>query len=136
MATNNQFQNLIREGIVSSTDPSTCTVRVTFPDKDDLVSAPLPVLTRGSKNNKDYWMPDVGESVVCIFLPNNTNGNNDGFCIGTHYNSVDKPPVNSQDKRHIKFSDGTTIEYDRSTSTLKINCVGDVIINGSTVNIN
>jgi len=133
MATNNVVENLIRDGIVSSTNPANCTVRVTFPDKDDLVSGDLRVLTRGSKNNKDYWLPDVGESVVCLFLP---NGNNEGFCLGTYFNEVDKPPVNDLDKRHMKFIDGTTIEYDRKTHTLAINCKGSVIINGQTINLN
>ena len=51
MVTENMIKNLIREGIVSSTNPQNCTVRVVFGDKDDGVSADLPVLVRGSKNN-------------------------------------------------------------------------------------
>ncbi len=56
------LKNLIRDGIVSSTDPSTMTARVTFPDRDDLVSYPLEVLSHGSQDNKHYWMPGVGAS--------------------------------------------------------------------------
>lgn len=133
MVTDNVLENIIRDGIVSSTNPANCTVRVTFPDKDDLVSGDLKVLTRGSKDNKDYWMPDVGESVVCLFLP---NGNNEGFCLGTYFNDVDRPPVNDQNKRHMKYSDGTIIEYDRQSHTLSIDCVGNVIVNGKTINLN
>lgn len=73
------FQKIIRVGKVSSTNPAAMTVRVTFPDEAGLVSDDLHVLCQGSKSDKDYWMPDVGEQVVCIFLP---NGRNTGIASG------------------------------------------------------
>ena len=76
------LKNLIRDGIVSSTDPSNMTVRVTFPDRDDLVSYPLEVLSHGSQDNKHYWMPGVGEQVLCLFLPQNNNLSQ-GYILGT-----------------------------------------------------
>lgn len=143
------LQNIIRLGRVSSTDPAKATVRVLFEDKDNMVSYDLPVIMNNTLKNKDYYMPDVGESVVCIFLP---NGLVQGFVLGAVYSEVDKPPINSQDKRHIRFDDGTTVEYDRSKSSLAVDCVGDInikaggkinmiasgkiTINGATVDIN
>ena len=117
------LKNIIRTGQVSSTDPSTCSVRVAF--EDGLVSYDLPVVVPQSLNNKDYCLPDVGEHVVCIFLP---TGNAQGFCLGSFYSDADDPPVSSQDKRHVKFADGTFVEHDRSSSTLTIDCKGSVII--------
>lgn len=84
------LKNLIRDGIVSSTDPATMTARVTFPDRDDLVSYPLEVLSHGSQDNKHYWMPGVGEQVLCLFLPQDNNLSQ-GYILGTTYNAKDSP---------------------------------------------
>ena len=43
----------IRVGRVSSVDTANASARVTFPDHDDIVSAPLKVLMRGCKSAKD-----------------------------------------------------------------------------------
>ena len=57
-------KNVIRSGRISSINPKNGTARVVFADKDNLVSYDLPVLQRSTLKNKDYGMPDVGESVV------------------------------------------------------------------------
>jgi len=119
------LKNLIRVGRVSSVDPTACTARVAFEDQANLVSYKLPVLVRGSLQNKDYWLPDPGEQVLCLFLP---SGNAQGFIIGSLYSNQDKPPMGSQNKRYINFSDGTTIEYDRATHTLMIDAKGPINI--------
>lgn len=127
------FKNLIRVGIVSSTNPAVCTARVAFEDRSAVVSFDLPILVRGSLKTKDYWMPDPGEQVLCIFLP---SGNAQGFILGSIYSEKDKPPVSDGDKRHISFSDGTQIEYDQSTHILTIDIKGpiNIVVNGD-VNI-
>jgi phage baseplate assembly protein V len=119
------FKNLIRVGIVSSINPEKCTARVAFGDRSNVVSYELPILVRGSLKNKEYWMPDTDEQVVCIFLP---SGNAQGFILGSLYSQKDVPPVVDENKRHISFSDGSTIEYDRSAHALTINAVGSVNI--------
>ncbi|TEB13358.1 phage baseplate assembly protein V [Pelotomaculum propionicicum] len=117
------LKNLIRVGIISSTSPENCTARVAFEDRAAMVSFDLPVLVRGSLQNKDYWMPEPGEQVVCLFLP---SGVAQGFILGSVYSSKDNPPVTDGNKRHIKFADGTTIEYDRTTHTLAIDAKGPI----------
>ena len=119
------LKNLIRVGIVSSASPEACTARVAFGDRSSIVSYDLPVLVRGALQNKDYWLPDPGEQVVCLFLP---SGNAQGFILGSLYSAKDAPPVSSRDKRHIKFSDGTTVEYDRGTHTMSIDAKGPINI--------
>ena len=119
------LKNLIRVGSVSAINPEKCTARVVFADRSEVVSFELPVLVRGSLRNKDYWMPDPGEQVVCLFLP---SGNAQGFIIGSIYSERDKPPVTEGNKRHMLFSDGTVIEYDSSTSKLLIDAKGSVEI--------
>jgi phage baseplate assembly protein V len=127
------LKNLARVGRVSSINPADATVRVVFEDRENMVSYDLPVIVRQSMRNKDYWLPDVGEQVLCMFLP---SGNAQGFCLGSFYSEVDTLPVSSQNKRHIRFEDGTSIEYDRGTHTLTIQAQGPVnIVAAGNVNI-
>lgn len=139
------IKRLIRVGTVSSVNAAAGTVRVAFAAQDDMVTYELPVITRGSKNNKDYWLPDVDEQVLCLFLPNTSGrGVCDGFVLGTFYSSVDAPVENSGDVHAVKYGDGTIIKHDRSTGKLTINATGDidiiaggkVIINGQTIYLN
>lgn len=139
------IKRLIRVGTVSSVNAAEGTVRVAFAAQDDMVTYELPVITRGSKNNKDYWLPDVDEQVLCLFLPNTSgHGVCDGFVLGTFYSSVDAPVENSGDVHAVKYGDGTIIKHDRSTGKLTINATGDidiiaggnVTINGQTINLN
>lgn len=139
------IKRLIRVGTVSSVNAAAGTVRVAFAAQDELVTYEMPVITRGSKNNKDYWLPDVDEQVLCLFLPNTSGrGVCDGFVLGTFYSSVDAPVENSGDVHAVKYGDGTIIKHDRSTGKLTINATGDidiiaggnVTINGQTINLN
>lgn len=133
MAIDSHTKNLIRMGRVSSTDPGTMTVKVVFEDKDNLVSDSIPVLARGSSRNKDYWLPDVGEQVCCLMLP---NGHNAGICLGSYYSESDPSGRYGQDVRRIDFGDGTYLSYNRASHELEINCVGHVVIQGQIVDIN
>jgi len=119
------LRELVRVGIVTQTYPDKATVRVQMVDVDDTVSYELPVIMRKTLKDKDYWMPDVGEHVVCLFLG---QGLEQGFVLGAIYSEADKVPVIEQNKRHIEFEDGTVIDYDRIAHRLYINCVGEVNI--------
>ena len=118
------IKNLIRVGRVSSVNAANCTARVAF-EAQGIVSYDLPIIVPQTMKNKDYALPDVGEQVLCIFLP---TGNAAGFILGSLYSTVDKPPLSSADKRGTTFSDGTHIEYDRSSNTLMIDCKGPINI--------
>jgi phage baseplate assembly protein V len=129
---NNILKNLIRIGRVSAVDPAKATARVVF-EAHDLVSYDLPILQRQTMKNKDYWLPDVGEHVICIFLP---TGNAEGFILGAIYSKEDQPLVTSPDKRAIFFEDGSFIEYDRASHILTINVKGPVnIVASGNVNV-
>lgn len=129
------MKNLIRFGIVSSVDPKKCTARVTFPDRDNLVSAELPILQAVGLKNKSYFLPDVNESVVCLMMPNDPLSRG-GFILGSFFNDKTAPPADNRDISRIKFEDGTAISYDRAAHELRIDCVGKIFINGSEVRIN
>lgn len=117
--------NMIRVGIVVATYPAETKVRVQFFDEDDIVSHKLSVVYSKTHKDKEYWMPDIGEMVLCLFLP---YGEDDGFVIGSLYNTIDKPVDSSQDVKSFTFGDGTKIEYNRNTHQLKVHSVGDITI--------
>lgn len=109
-------------GIVTATDVATCKVRVQFQDQDAVVSDWLPVMQKKTLKDKVYWMPDINEHVVCLLDDNEEFG----VVLGAIYSDADTPPVTSQDKFHIKFEDGTTVEYDRSSHKLSADVKGDI----------
>ena len=112
---------LVRVGIVTGVDETRGTVRVQFGDADYLISYDLPVLFSKTHADKCIHMPDLGEHVTCIFLP---NGQEEGFVLGAFYSKGDAVPVASRDKRHIKFKDGSWFEYDRAAHKLSGHVVG------------
>lgn len=139
------LRNVLRVGCVSSTNPAAGTARVYFPDKDNDVSKELFILNRASKDNKDYWVPDVDEQVLCLFLPNiSGNGIQEGFILGSFYSTEDAPVLASNDKRGIHFSDGSYVVHDRATGNLDVHASGNInitangtiTINGAVVYIN
>ncbi|MDX5091601.1 phage baseplate assembly protein V [Lactobacillus crispatus] len=126
------LKNLVRVGIVSSVDYQKGTAKVAFEDRDDMVSPDLQILGKNSYSNKDYWLPEPEEQVLCLFLP---NGNAQGFILGSLYNDEDKLPIKNKNKRHVRFGDGTFIDYDRETHTLTIDFLlpGKIVINNAEV---
>jgi phage baseplate assembly protein gpV len=99
-----------RVGIVQQQDPARAKVRVVFPDYDEVISWWLPVVFAKTQNDKAYWMPDVGEQVVCLMDLRDEAG----AVLGAIYSNADVPPVNSADKFHLEFRDGASFDYDRA----------------------
>ena len=128
-------RELVRVGIVTSTNPEKNTCRVTFEDKDNLVSGDLRILHRGSSATKDYWMPAVNDEVVCIF-PTNDENYCDGFIVGTLFNEKEKPNADKQEITRTDFADGTFIEYNSKSHTLTIECTGEIYIKGKKIYLN
>jgi phage baseplate assembly protein V len=106
----------LKFGLVDAVDEQRMRVRVRLPDLDNLVTAWLPVLTRKSLRDKDYWLPDIEEHVAVLL---DANGD-DGVVLGALFSQADPPPVTSRDKWHKRFSDGAEFEYDRSSHTLAV----------------
>jgi phage baseplate assembly protein V len=95
---------------------------VLFEDQDGMTSDWLPVMQKKTLQDKAYWMPDTGEHVVCLMDDNAEFG----VIIGAIYSDADTPPVSSKDKYHVRFNDGTTLEYDRAAHLLKADVKGDI----------
>lgn len=116
-------------GEVCDIDPQTAKVRVVFPDKDNVVSNWLPVMHHSTFGNQIYQMPDMGMQVVVIFPP--VGGMENGVVLGGTYNAQDPVPVANADKTQINFSDGTRLEYDRSSHILSASVAGNAEIAAS-----
>lgn len=69
---------MIRTGIVSTVDAAARTIRVTYPDKDDLVSGELPVIGPIMIGLEPVELPEVGQTVLIGYPDNST----DGYCLG------------------------------------------------------
>lgn len=117
----NDILSLIRIGEVVSIDPANATARVTF-DDDGVTSYNLRVVQPNTLANKDYHMPDIGEDALCLFLP---SGVEEGFILGSFYAGSVRSPTSDPNKRVVKFSDGTTLEYDRATHKLTADVKGE-----------
>ena len=112
-----QTANLIREGVVSEVlyDKHAC--RVTFPDKNNLVSAELPVLTGAAFKNKSYNLPDIGERVV-VLMAGNAGTSGAGYVVGGLYTG-ENPPSETANNYALKFSDEAEVRYKRADKSDK-----------------
>ncbi|MEG2419971.1 MAG: hypothetical protein RSB55_00370 [Oscillospiraceae bacterium] len=76
------MENGIRVGKVSTIDYAAGTVRIVYHDKDDAVTAPIPLLAG------EYNMPQVGDQVVVLHL---SNGKEAGLVLGRTWSDKHKP---------------------------------------------
>lgn len=103
-------------GTVSAVDADKVQARVRLPECDNMRTNWLNVLQRNTQDNKDYWLPDVGEQVEVLL---DANGE-DGVILGAVYSEVDRPPFNDKDTRGTKYADEAEFSYNRATHTLTI----------------
>lgn len=129
------LRGMVRTGTVSAVYPDTDMVRVVFDDKDETTSPKLHVLHRCSGKNKDYWLPDIGDPVVCLFANNDKNFST-GWILGSYFTEKQPPQVANADVMRMDFADGGFIEYDRAASSLTVNVPGNITINGGTIHLN
>lgn len=103
------------------------TAKVRFPQQGNVISGWLPVIATYTQDNKDWWLPDVGELVTCIVDENFE----DGVVLGSSYSTTDTPPsAASRNTRILQFSDGAALQYDRSSHVLTV-----TLPSGATANV-
>lgn len=127
-----------KKGIVAASKPGFAQVR--FDDLDGMTTDWLPTSHANTQDDKEVETLNVGTQVSCLMDARME----DGCIVGAHYSDVDTPPVASNSKWCKRFSDGTTIEYDKETHALvidvqgsiNIKATGAVTINGATINLN
>ena len=133
--TERALRGMIRTGTVSAVYPENGTARVVSDDKDDTTSPELHIVHRFSGTNKDYWVPDIGDQVVCIFANNDTNFST-GWILGSYFTDKHPPQVASPDIMRLDFADGSFLEYNRGNSSLTIKVMGQIKINGAEIHLN
>lgn len=122
-------------GVVDKYGEQPGTVVVTRPDQDDRTSAELHVISRGTKATKDYWMPAIGDEVLCILLPNASgNGPGEGFVIGAHYSDVDAPEETDTNTRSVRYKDGSYIV--NKSGAMEIHASKSLVITAPVIKLN
>lgn len=109
-------------GNVVAVDEENALVRVSFPERENCISWELTV---NQPRSGVYWMPRLGEQVNCLMDDQLRRGT----VIGSFYTKESPPPVQTGEKCHISFPDGTVIDYDLSSRHLTAD------IGSGTVNI-
>jgi len=122
----------MRTGKVSSINYKEYSARVEYDDAPGIISKELKILSTNSNKTKDYFLPSIGEDVICIFLPHAPSV---GFIVGSYYSGKNLPLETGKIK-YIFFPDGTRLKYNLETSLLEVDCVGDInISSGKVVNL-
>ena len=120
----NESGSILRVGKVSAFDAGTLRARVNFPDMG-IVSHWLPVIIMNSAKTKDTHYLDAGEHVVCVMQG---TGAEAGYVLGAIYDDKNRPEIQDENVRSVKFDDGTLITYDRQGHKLAVNVSGDIEI--------
>ncbi|MCP3943465.1 MAG: phage baseplate assembly protein V [Desulfobacteraceae bacterium] len=89
----------------------------------DLVTAPLPWVTRRAGKDRDFWAPEPGEQVLLVCPCGDPAL---GVVIPAIYRDDFPAPASEASIHRIVYSDGTTLEYNRETHKLSGNVKGDV----------
>ncbi|KIX14985.1 phage baseplate assembly protein V [Dethiosulfatarculus sandiegensis] len=121
------MHQVLRIGVVTLQLPEKGKVRVRLIDADCLETYELTVLYPATYMDKAYRMPDIDEQVVCLFVPF-ADGLQKGFVLGAIYSDPDPVPVSCPNKTHMRWVDGTWMEYDRAEGKMQIHCRGKLII--------
>ena len=129
--------NLIFLGIVSSIEStSLATVRVTRQDKDNKVSASFRVLQQGTHGAKSFWMPQVGDQVVCLRLPNfSGKGTGEGFVLGSVYSTADPSAESNPKARSFTAADGSQVKYD-GEGNISVHAAGNYTVTAASIYLN
>nr|BDD47397.1 hypothetical protein 8 [bacterium] len=121
-------------GIVQKIDTKTWKVIVKFNPKDEITYT-MDILQKFTKVNRTFWLPDIGEQVVCLMDERMQSGVILGSLFATEGDKSDiaamkkKLPEGaaiSSDLYYQSFSDGTCIMYDRKKKKLTIEVKGTV----------
>lgn len=118
---------VIRVGKVTARNAELHKVQVKVADTcgAPLITDFLPVLSQRTVNDCEYDLPDIGQDVVVIFMP---NGLETGFVLGGFYNTNQRPNQTNPDIYQHSFKDGTFLQYDRAAHVLTADVKGDIVV--------
>ena len=98
-----------------------------FPDRDNMVSQPLPIVHRSTLKDKDTSPLAVGEHVAVMM----DERGEDGAILGAIYSEADTPPDGSDGKWTKAFEDGTVLQYDKAAHKLTVSGPATIEIGGA-----
>ncbi len=104
----------LRLGKISTINYKDGTARVLYTDRDNAVTAELPLLSF------EYRMPEVDDLVLVCHLP---NGGAAGIILGPFWNDKNRPPEGKEGlyrKEFDKIPGKCYLRYDASTGTLEL----------------
>lgn len=116
--------NVLRVGEVVGADPGRAAVKVHF-EELDLTSDWMPVLVQGAHGLCSFWLPSVGDMVVCGFY---SDGSEEGVVLGSYYQFSSPPADGGAGVYYTKFPDGSSVKWDNGA--LEIVALGGVTITG------
>lgn len=115
---------MLKFGKITDIDAGKGLAKVSF-EEDGIVSDWLKVGVLKSKDDSYSFMFDTDEHVACVMDENCENG----VIVCAVYDENKQPDGGNKDKVRVKFSDGASVEYDRSNNTLTIDGIKKAIIN-------
>ncbi|MBK3440804.1 phage baseplate assembly protein V [Pseudomonas lactis] len=108
-------------GEVTAVDYLGCQIRVRLDDRDGVESYWLHVPQRNTQGTKRRpLMPELNEQVAVLLDADGVGG----VYLGGIYSTAEPPPVTDEDTDYVRFSDGTTLTYDRAAHVMALDCVG------------
>src|SRR5260221_3487038 len=128
---------LIAKVVSQEVTPTAVNVRVMYPDREGLISKPIPVLQRRTRGMRSMDCPAIGTNVKVSRL---SNGLEEGFVDGEFYTTENPPPqIDPNQCSWTEFPDGSVVHYDPSgiglimdlKSHADIKTVGDVTIDSA-----
>lgn len=131
-ALENTVRHMVRLGFVVDRVPAEGAVRVEIRDADCMQTFKLPVLYPKTRADKFWWLPELGEHVLCVFLP---IGMEIGFVLGAIYSLKDTPPVIEPSKTRLHLEDGAWLEYDKAAGELQVHCPEKLVLAAPVVEI-
>lgn len=121
---------MLKFGLISEINFEDGTARVAFND-EDFVSAPLKIAVIKTKDMKFFCPFSIDEHVYCVMDENLEYG----VIAGAVYDDKNKAEANKDYEINFQFSDGSSINYNRKNSTLKLEVNGGINISANEVNI-
>jgi len=121
---------MLKFGLISEIDFTTGLARVNFPD-DDFVSAWLKISVMRSAGDQVTFPFEINEHVWCIMDENWEYG----VIGGAIFDEANKPSGSGAGILQIKFTDNSTITYNRNSHILKLDIKGQVEVKATEVSI-
>lgn len=122
---------MIQVGVVAALDEAQARVQV---DLDGPITTWIPWATVRAGGDRTWWAPEVGEQVIVLAPSGELSG---AFVVGSLYQNAFPEPAASKDIHRTEYADGSSVEFNRATSTLTVDVgSGNVIINCASATIN